>query len=55
MAKLIRVSDEVYARLVEDKEHFKNTIGGGRWAFNDVLVEYLKILNTFKEVKDGQG
>jgi predicted CopG family antitoxin len=42
----ISVTDEVYTRLKQDREHFQELIGGGRWSISDVITEYLKICNS---------
>ena len=43
--KKISVTQEVYDRLQEDKKHFQDTIGGGKWSISDTIREYIKILN----------
>lgn len=45
----IKVSKEVHARLMKDKNHFQKTIGGGKWSLNDTIIEYLKIINMVKK------
>jgi hypothetical protein len=47
----IKVSKEIHDRLIKDKKHFEKTIGQGKqkWFINDVLKEYIKILNMQKK------
>jgi predicted CopG family antitoxin len=47
--KRISVTDEIHKRLLEDRDHFQEVIGGGKWSISDTIEEYLKILNTYKE------
>ncbi len=44
--KLVRiaVTEEVHKRLTEDKEHFQEVIGGGKWSLSDTISEYFKIM-----------
>ena len=35
--------------LKEDRKHFQEVIGGGKWSLSDTIIEYKKILNQFKE------
>lgn len=44
--KTIEISEEVYDRIIKDKIHFENTIGGKKWSTTDVITEYLKIINA---------
>jgi len=44
--KRISVSKEVHERLLEDRDHFQEVIGGGTWSISDTITEYFKILNT---------
>ena len=46
--KLIRISEENFTTLEQDKKHFQKTIGGGKWSLNDTITEYLKILTSLK-------
>ena len=46
--KIIKVSDEVHKRLVEDKNHFSKVIGY-TFRFTDVINEYIKILDGIKK------
>jgi len=43
--KLISVSEDVHNRLLKDKLHFENVIGGGKWSISDTINEYLKIID----------
>ena len=45
---MIKISEEVHKRLQEDKKHFTKVIGYN-FRFNDVIMEYHKILNTLRE------
>jgi hypothetical protein len=47
----IKVSKGIHKRLIEDKKHFEKTIGQGKqkWFLNDVIEEYIKILDTVKK------
>lgn len=47
--KTITVSENVYDRLEEERKHFEETIGGGKWSMNDTLTELIKILDQFKD------
>jgi predicted CopG family antitoxin len=44
--KRISITEEVYERLIVDRNHFQEIIGGGKWSISDTISEYLKILNT---------
>jgi hypothetical protein len=44
--KIIKVSDEVHKRMVEDKKHFAKVIGI-YFTFNDTIKEYHKILDQY--------
>jgi len=48
--KFIRISvtEDIYHRLIQDREHFQKVIGGGKWSISDTITEYLKIINTSK-------
>jgi len=48
MEVTIRVTKEVFERLMEDKKHFEKVIGG-KWSISDVITEYLKIINQYKK------
>lgn len=47
----VKVSKGVHKRLLEDKKHFEKVIGQGKqkWFLNDVINEYIKILDIIKE------
>lgn len=44
--KLVRiaVTEKVHKRLVEDRDHFQEIIGGGKWSLSDTIEEYFKIM-----------
>jgi len=42
--KKISVTEEVYQRIIKDRKHFQEVIGGGRWSISDTISEYFKIL-----------
>ena len=42
--KSIRVTKEVYDRLIKDRKGFQKVIGGGKWSISDTITEYLKII-----------
>jgi len=41
---MIAVTEELHKRLVEDRDHFQEVIGGGRWSLSDTIKEYIKIM-----------
>lgn len=47
--RTITISENLYDRLNKDREHFQETIKGGKWSMNDALSEWCKILDQFKE------
>jgi len=44
--KKISVTEEIYDRIIKDREHFQLTIGGGKWSISDTITEYFKIINN---------
>lgn len=46
----LKITDEaILKRINEDKEHFQEVIGGeGEWSEEDVLREWIKVLDTVK-------
>ena len=48
MVKVIKVSDVVHKRLMEDRDHFSEVIGY-KFTINTTLVEYQKILDGLKK------
>ncbi len=42
--KKISVTETVYKRLVEDRDHFQKVIGGGKWSLSDTIKEYFKVM-----------
>ncbi len=40
----VALEKEVHKRLVEDRDHFQETIGGGKWSLSDTLEEYFKVM-----------
>ena len=51
--KTISISENIYNRLEKDRRHFEKIIGGGKWSMNDTLIEWIKILNTLEDNKNG--
>ena len=47
--RTITISKNIYDKLEEDRKHFEDVIGGGKWSMNDALVERQKILDQFKD------
>ena len=43
--KTIVVSEHIHNLLIEDRNHFEKTIGGGKWSINDTINEYIKIIH----------
>lgn len=43
------ITKEAHDMLKEDRKHFQEVIGGGKWSLSDTIIEYKKILNQFKE------
>ena len=50
--KRIAVEEWLYDRLIEDREEFQKTIGGGNWTITDTINEYIKILKIIKDEKN---
>lgn len=48
--KIIKVSDAVHKRLIEDKKHFSKVIGIP-YTFDRTITEYHKILNGLADKK----
>lgn len=46
--KTIKVDADVYDRIIQDRNDFQETIGGGTWSISDTLREYFKILGSLK-------
>lgn len=44
----IVVSEDVHNRILKDRLHFQNVIGGGKWSISDTITEYLKILDQLE-------
>jgi len=42
--KRISVTEEIYKRLISDRKHFQEIIGGGKWSISDTITEYYKIM-----------
>ncbi len=51
--KEIAISKDLHKRILEDRDHFQKTIGGGQWSINDTLNEYIKILDVVKQKVSG--
>ena len=41
---MVGVTKETHKRLVEDRDHFQEVIGGGKWSLSDTIDEYIKIM-----------
>ena len=39
------ITKEAHDMIKEDRKHFQEVIGGGKWSLSDVIIEYKKILN----------
>lgn len=47
---MIEIKDTlILERIEKDKKHFQETIGGEDWSDEDVLKEWIKILDTVKQ------
>jgi len=46
--KKISIEKEIYDRIIEDKQHFQEVIGGGKWSISDVIREYFKLIEQKK-------
>lgn len=46
--KTINVSKETHKRLIQERDEFERTIGGGKWSIDDTINELLKIVSTIK-------
>jgi predicted CopG family antitoxin len=44
----IAIKEDMYQRLLKDRNDFQQMIGGGKWSINDVIREYIKILDDLK-------
>jgi predicted CopG family antitoxin len=44
----ISVTEDIYKRLLQDRQNFQEVINGGKWSISDTINEYLKILNTLQ-------
>ena len=49
--KRIAVTESMYNRIIKDRAHFQEVIGGGVWSISDTLKEWTKILDTLKTTK----
>jgi hypothetical protein len=52
--KKISVTEDTYDRIVKDRKHFQETIGGGIWSISDTIDEYIKILNQIKHKEESE-
>lgn len=41
----------VLKRIAEDRKHFQEVIGGREWTEEDVLIEWVKILDSIRDHK----
>ena len=48
--KRISVTKQIHDKLLKDRTHYQNTMGGGRWSLSDVVEEYLKKSRTVPPV-----
>jgi len=46
----ISVNKDVYNRIKDDKKHFQESIGGGKWSISDTITEYFKIIKIRDEM-----
>lgn len=46
--KKISVTQEVYDRLIKDRDNFQKVIGAGKWSISDTINEYFKIMKLSK-------
>ena len=55
--KRISITEDLYHRLIKDRNNFQKIIGGGRWSISDTIFELYSIINTYKESnkKSGKG
>ena len=53
--KTIKITKELYDRLVLEKAEFQKTIGGGVWSFTDTIWEFLKIANSSAKTKKAKN
>jgi predicted CopG family antitoxin len=53
--KKISVTEEVYNRLIKDRNTFQKIIGGGKWSISDTIIEYFKILKTVESKKEKES
>jgi len=47
--KRISIRKDVHERLIKDRDHFQEVIGGGRWSISDTIREYFKIMRGSKK------
>lgn len=51
---MIQIKDRgIIKKIEEDKKHFEEIIGGEQWTDEDVLKEWIKILNSLKRKYHG--
>jgi len=46
--KTIKITRELYDRLLDEKKDFQKTINGGVWSFTDTIWEFIKIAGSRK-------
>lgn len=46
--KRIAITEELYKRLLKERDQFQKVIGGGKWSLSDTINELFKIINTIK-------
>ena len=45
--KKISITEDVYDKLIEDRDSFQEDIGGGRWSISDTIREYIKRVQSY--------
>jgi len=45
--KRISITEDIYDKIIKDREKFQDKIGGGKWSISDTIKEYFKIINSF--------
>lgn len=46
--KKISVHVAIYNKLIEDRNNFQSTIGGGKWSISDTISYYIDFLKVKK-------
>lgn len=45
----IGIPKELHNRLLKDRDHFQEVIGGGKWSIADTINEIIKIADSIKK------